>query len=294
MSTTKQRPGLASSHELLERTRAMLPEISAAADETDDARRVPGLAGGPAGRRRFLPPADRPGTRRYGCRPGDCRQGHRNPVHGQPVGGWVTMILATASFWTVRMAPEEVRREIFAEVSPGEIQPTVIAGTLVPHGQGRAGRGRLAAQRPVALRQRLPSRHLDAHRRLAARRGRPHPRRQRSTGMAGLPPSGFGLHHTGHLVHLRPAGNRQHRLHHGRRLRGRQLRQETLPSRGSHPSRQAVRLPRLQRADALGGGPGRGPGRGGRADGAVRRQGGPPQPAPGGQCLRQAGRPRHR
>ena len=69
-----------------------------------------------------------------------------------PSVGWVTMILATASFWTVRMVPDEVRREIFADVSPGEIQPTVIAGTLVPHGRALRvdGGWRLSGQWPFA------------------------------------------------------------------------------------------------------------------------------------------------
>ena len=46
--------------------------------------------------------------------------------------------------------PDEVRREIFAEVSPGEIQPAVIAGTLVPHGRAVRVEGgwRLSGQWP--------------------------------------------------------------------------------------------------------------------------------------------------
>ena len=62
------------------------------------------------------------------------------------------MILAAASFWTVRMTPDEVRREIFSQVSPGQIQPTVIAGTLVPHGRAVRAEGGwlLSGQWPFA------------------------------------------------------------------------------------------------------------------------------------------------
>ena len=135
MSTTKQRPGLASSHDLLAAAGAMLPEISAAADEADNARRVPDWLAqrlNDAGFFHLLTGREHGGM---DADPVTAAKVIETLSTASPSVGWVTMILATASFWTVRMAPEEVRREIFAGVSPGEIQPTVIAGTLVPHGR---------------------------------------------------------------------------------------------------------------------------------------------------------------
>ena len=141
MSTTKQRPGLASSHDLLAAAEAMLPEISAAADEADNARRVPDWLAqrlNDAGFFHLLTGREHGGM---DANPVAAAKVIETLSTASPSVGWVTMILATASFWTVRMAPEEVRREIFAGVSPGEIQPTVIAGTLVPHGRAVRAEG---------------------------------------------------------------------------------------------------------------------------------------------------------
>ena len=152
MSTTKQRPGLASSHDLLAAAEAMLPEIRAAADAVDDARRVPDwlaqrLNG--AGFFHLLTGREHGGM---DADPVTAARVIETLSTASPSVGWVTMILATASFWTVRMVPDEVRREIFAEVSPGEIQPTVIAGTLVPHGRAERVEGgwRVSGQWPFA------------------------------------------------------------------------------------------------------------------------------------------------
>ena len=152
MSITKQRPGLASSHDLLAAAEALLPEIRAAADEVDNARRVPDwlaqrLSG--AGFFHLLTGREHGGM---DADPVTAAGVIETLSTASPSVGWVTMILATASFWTVRMVPEEVRREIFAEVSPGEIQPTVIAGTLVPHGRAERVEGgwRVSGQWPFA------------------------------------------------------------------------------------------------------------------------------------------------
>ena len=152
MSTTKQRPGLASSHDLLAAAEALLPEIRAAADEVDDARRVPDWLAqrlNDAGFFHLLTGREHGGM---DADPVTAAGVIEKLSTASPSVGWVTMILATASFWTVRMVPEEVRREIFAEVSPGEIQPTVIAGTLVPHGRAERVEGgwRVSGQWPFA------------------------------------------------------------------------------------------------------------------------------------------------
>ena len=141
MSTTRQRPSLASSHDLLAAAEAMLPEIHAAADEVDDARRVPDWLAqrlNDAGFFHLLTGREHGGM---DADPVTAARVIETLSTASPSVGWVTMILATASFWTVRMVPDEVRREIFAEVSPGEIQPTVVAGTLVPHGRAERAKG---------------------------------------------------------------------------------------------------------------------------------------------------------
>ena len=152
MTTAKERANIASSRDLLADAGAMLPDIRAAADAIDDARRIPGwlaerLAG--AGFFHLLT------GREYGGMAADpvtAAKVIERLSTASPSAGWVTMILATASYWTVRMVPDEVRREIFAGVSPGEIQPTVIAGTLVPHGRAVRVEGgwRLSGQWPFA------------------------------------------------------------------------------------------------------------------------------------------------
>ncbi len=152
MSTTKQRPGLVSSHDPLAAAHAMLPEIRAAADAVDEARRLPDWLAvrlADAGFFHLLTGREHGGM---AADPVTAAKVIETLSTASPSVGWVTMILATASFWTVRMMPEEVRRDIFADVSPGEIQPTVIAGTLVPH--GRAARvedgWRVSGQWPFA------------------------------------------------------------------------------------------------------------------------------------------------
>ena len=135
MSTVKGRPYAPASHDLLATAEAMLPEIRALADDIDSARRLPdALAERLAGTGFFhlLTGREHGGM---AADPVTAARVIETLSTASPSVGWVTMILATASFWTVRMVPEEVRREIFADVSPGEIQPAVIAGTLVPHGR---------------------------------------------------------------------------------------------------------------------------------------------------------------
>ena len=229
MSTTKQRLGLASSHNLLAAAEDMLPQIRDAADSIDEARRLPDwlaerLAG--AGFFHLLTGREHGGM---DADPVTAAKVIETLSTASPSVGWGTMILATASFWTVRMVPEELRREIFAEVSPGEIQPTVIAGTLVPHGRAERVEGgwRLSGQWPFASGCHQATWMPTAAWLHDARR--PCPQRRRRPRVAGVPPSGDRVRHPGHLAHLRPARDGQPRLHHGKRVRGRQLRQETLP-----------------------------------------------------------------
>ena len=152
MSTTEQRPGLASSHDLLAAAEAMLPGIRDAADSIDEARRVPDWLAERLANAGFFHLLT---GREHGGMAADPVTAARiieTLSTASPSVGWVTMILATASFWTVRMLPDQVRREIFAEVEPGEIQPTVIAGTLVPHGRALRVEGgwRVGGQWPFA------------------------------------------------------------------------------------------------------------------------------------------------
>ena len=152
MSTVKERTSIATSRDLLAAAEAMLPEIRAAADEADEARRIPGWLAerlAAAGFFHLLTGREHGGME---ADPVTAAQVIETLSTASPSAGWVTMILATASFWTVRMTPDEVRREIFAEVSPGQIQPTVIAGTLVPHGRAVRTEGgwRVSGQWPFA------------------------------------------------------------------------------------------------------------------------------------------------
>ena len=152
MSTTKESAHTASSHDLLAAAEAMLPGIREAADSIDEARRVPDwlaekLAG--AGFFHLLTGREHGGM---AADPVTAARVIETLSTASPSVGWVTMILATASFWTVRMAPDQVRQEIFAQVEPGGIQPTVIAGTLVPHGKALRVEGgwRVSGQWPFA------------------------------------------------------------------------------------------------------------------------------------------------
>ena len=150
MSTTKDRPSVATSPGLLAAAEAMLPEIRAAADDMDAARRLPGWLAERLANEGFFHLLT---GREHGGMAADPVTAARvieTLSTASPSVGWVTMVIATASFWTVRIVPEEVRREIFAEVAPGGIQPAVIAGTLVPHGRAVRVEGgwRLTGQWP--------------------------------------------------------------------------------------------------------------------------------------------------
>ena len=152
MSTTKEFASMSSSHDLLADAEAMLPEIHAAADEVDEGRRVPDWLAkrlNDAGFFHLLTGREHGGM---AADPVTAAKVIETLSTASPSVGWVTMILSTASFWTVRMAPEEVRREIFADVSLGQVQPEVIAGTLVPHGRAVRVEGgwRLSGQWPFA------------------------------------------------------------------------------------------------------------------------------------------------
>ena len=152
MITVKAHATIATSRDLPVAAEAMLPEIRAAADEVDEARRVPDWLAerlASAGFFHLLTGREHGGM---AADPVTAARVIETLSTASPSVGWVTMILATASFWTVRMLPDEVRREIFAEVAPGEIQPTVIAGTLVPHGKAVRvdGGWRVSGQWPFA------------------------------------------------------------------------------------------------------------------------------------------------
>ena len=135
MSTIGEPAHVETSRDLLAVAEAMLPEIRGAADSVDEGRRLPGWLAerlAEAGFFHLLTGSEHGGV---DADPVTAAKVIETLSTASPSVGWVAMILATASFWTVRIAPEEVRREIFLPVSPGQIQPTVIAGTLVPHGR---------------------------------------------------------------------------------------------------------------------------------------------------------------
>ena len=150
MSTTRKRAETASSRDLLAVAEGMLPEIREAADSIDEARRVPDWLAEKLASAGFFHLLTGPEHGGLGADPVTAARVVETLSTASPSVGWVTMIIATASFWTVRVVPDEVRREIFAEVAPGEIQPTVIAGTLVPHGRAERvdGGWRLSGQWP--------------------------------------------------------------------------------------------------------------------------------------------------
>lgn len=135
MSTTKRQLEIASPEELLDRAQSLLPEIQAAADSIDEARRVPDWLAERLGAAGFYHLLTGPEQGGMGADPVTASRVIETIATASPSVAWVTMIIATASFWTVRVVPEDVRRQIFADVGPGEIQPSVIAGTLVPHGR---------------------------------------------------------------------------------------------------------------------------------------------------------------
>ena len=150
MSTTKTRSGVSSSRDLLAVAEGMLPEISEAADSIDEARRVPHWLADKLAAAGFFHLLTGPEHGGMGADPVTGARVIETLSTASPSVGWVTMIIATASFWTVRVVPDEVRCEIFAGVEAGEIQPTVIAGTLVPHGRAVKvdGGWRLSGQWP--------------------------------------------------------------------------------------------------------------------------------------------------
>ena len=152
MSTVKAQATIETPHDPLAAAEDMLSEIREAADSIDEARRVPDRLAkllNDAGFFHLLTGREHGGL---AADPVTAAKVIEALSTASPSVGWVTMILATASFWTVRMMPDEVRREIFAEVSPGRIQPTVIAGTLVPHGRAVRVEGgwRVSGQWPFA------------------------------------------------------------------------------------------------------------------------------------------------
>ena len=150
MSTTKDRTDAAASRDILSVADGLLPEIRAAADSIDEARRLPDWLAGRLAEQGFFHLLTGREHGGLGADPVTASRVIETLSTASPSVGWVVMIIATASFWTVRIVPDEVRREIFAEVAPGEIQPTVIAGTLVPHGRAVRVEGgwRLTGQWP--------------------------------------------------------------------------------------------------------------------------------------------------
>lgn len=150
MGSTKRRPLVASSGELLAEAEAMLPGIGAAADSIDEARRVPDRLADDLARAGFFHLLTGPEHGGPGADPVTAARVIETLSTASPSVGWVTMIIATASFWTVRVVPEGVRRRIFDDVRPGQVQPSVIAGTLVPHGRALRvdGGWRLTGQWP--------------------------------------------------------------------------------------------------------------------------------------------------
>ena len=150
MSTSRPLADAPASRDLLAVAECMLPEIREAADAIDDARRVPGWLADKLAAAGFFHLLTGPEHGGLGADPVTAARVIERLSTASPSLGWVTMIIATASFWTVRVVPDEVRSEIFAGVSPGQVQPAVIAGTLVPHGRAvRADGGwRLTGQWP--------------------------------------------------------------------------------------------------------------------------------------------------
>ena len=150
MSTTKQHTGALASRDPLAVAGEMLAEIREAADAIDQARRVPDWLADKLASAGFFHLLTGPEHGGLGADPVTAAKVIEKLSTASPSVGWVTMIIATASFWTVRVVPGEVRREIFADVQPGEIQPAVIAGTLVPHGRAERvdGGWRLSGQWP--------------------------------------------------------------------------------------------------------------------------------------------------
>ena len=152
MSTTREPIEVPASRDLLASAEALLPDIRAAADSIDAGWRVPDWLAERLAAASFFHLLT--GREHGGAAAGSATAAKviETLSTASPSVGWVTMIIATASFWTVRIVPEEVRREIFAQVSPGEVQPTVIAGTLVPHGKAVRvdGGWRLSGQWPFA------------------------------------------------------------------------------------------------------------------------------------------------
>ena len=135
MSTTKLRADAPASRDVLAVAEGMLPEISEAADVIDEARRVPDWLADRLAAAGFFHLLTAPEHGGLGADPVTAARVIETLSTASPSVGWVTMILASSSFWTLRMVPEEVRRAMFAEVTPGEIQPNIFAGTLVPHGR---------------------------------------------------------------------------------------------------------------------------------------------------------------
>ena len=150
MGTAKERADTVSSRDLLAVAEGMLPEIRDAANAIDDARRLPDWLADKLATAGFFHLLTGPEHGGLGADSVTAAKVIETLAMASPSVAWVTMIISTASFWTVRVVPDEVRRRIFADVSPGEIQPTIIAGTLVPHGRAVRVEGgwRLSGQWP--------------------------------------------------------------------------------------------------------------------------------------------------
>ena len=120
---------------LLSKIDEMLPEIHEAVDDIDEMRRLSQWLAdrlASAGLFHLLTDVGHGGL---GTDPVTAVKVIERLSAVSPSVGWVSMILSSASFWIIRAAPNEVRRKIFAGTTHGEIQHSVIAGTLVPHGK---------------------------------------------------------------------------------------------------------------------------------------------------------------
>ena len=150
MSATKQRIYAPASRDLMAVAEGMLPAIRDAADSIDEARQLPDWLASRLHAQGFFHLLTGREYGGLGADPVTAAGVIETVSTASPSVGWVTMILASSSFWTVRMVPDAVRREIFAEVEPGQIQPTILAGTLVPHGRAVCvdGGWRLSGQWP--------------------------------------------------------------------------------------------------------------------------------------------------
>ena len=168
MSTIKERAHIAPSHDLLAAAEAMLPEICAAADDADDARRVPDWLAqrlNDAGFFHLLTGREHGGM---DADPVTAAKVIETLSTASPVGGLgdhdpCHRILLDGADGARGSAAGDFRRRI-ARRNPADGHSR---NPRAPR-EGCAGGRRLEAKRAVAFLQRLSSRHLDAHRRLAS------------------------------------------------------------------------------------------------------------------------------